>query len=298
MTQRHFQHVGFPRTGWGAIAVLIGGLLGGTVIGLATSETPVTDILARADAAFDVRYIQEQMAEAIRGYESLLPTLDTLSVQSQTYVLDRLALLCYEATTFTLGNTPEDRRWFERGKAYGLRSLRLNAAFAQHETRDFATAVSGVTDPAALLWTANNWGGLCGMNPIEGLLHFKEVRALYERCLAVTETYWGASAHNALGALLVVTPVPLGGDPEKGKTHLEAAIALAPTYLQNRVVFAQYWGFTYDVFGNVNGVRDAALTERELTFVLTAPLGDWPFWNREAKKEAEILLLRVEEMGQ
>jgi len=56
------------------------------------------------------------------------------------------------------------------------------------------------------------------------------------------------------------------------------------------VVYAQYWGFTYDLFGKVNGIRDRDLIDRELNLVLDAPVGDWPFWNREAKREAEALL--------
>jgi hypothetical protein len=272
-------------------------LLGGTLVGLAVAASSVPDLFARADAAFEARHVPERMAEAIAGYEALLPELPDLSVQSRAYVLNRLAQLCYEVTTFIPGDTPEDRVSFEKGRDYGLRSLRLDAGFARHEEADFAAAVSTVSDPAALLWTADNWGGLCGMNPLEGFLHLRNVRTLYERCLVVSETYWGASAHNALGALLVVTPVPFGGDPEAGRAHLEAAIALAPSYLQNRVVYAQYWGFTYNAFGAVNGVRDAGLIDRELTAVLDAPLGDWPFWNREAKKEAEDLLRRLDEMG-
>jgi hypothetical protein len=45
----------------------------------------------------------------------------------------------------------------------------------------------------------------------------------------------------------------------------------------------------------MNGVRDRELIERELSFVLEAPIGRWPFWNREAKKEAELLLKKLEE---
>ncbi|MGB2982640.1 MAG: TRAP transporter TatT component family protein [Candidatus Bipolaricaulia bacterium] len=263
--------------------------------GFASDEATRNDLLALADDAYTARHVPERMTEAISLYEAVLPSLGTLSVQSQAFVLDRLAQLCYEATTFTTGDTPEDRELFELGKAYGLQSLRLDPEFADIEARSFADAVAIATDPAALLWTADNWGALCGIDLFEGLLQFGKVRALYERCLAVDETYWGASSHNALGALLVVTPSTLGGDLERGRMHLEKAITLAPSYLLNRVVYAQYWGFSYGFFGNVNGVRDNELIERELTFVLGEPIGAWPFWNREAKKEAEALLQRLRE---
>jgi len=262
----------------------------------AEDEAPLSSLVEEAQGAFDERYVEERMVEAIALYEALLLRIDPTETQSRTFVLNRLSQLCYEATTFSPGDTAEDRELFERGKSYGLESLRLHPDFARVEEDDFAAAVSHVDDAAALLWTADNWGGLCGMNPIEGLLHLGKVRTLYERCLAVDETFWGASPHNALGAMLVVTPAAFGGDADAGLGHLEAALEIAPTYLLNRVVRAQYWGFTYNLLGQIDGIRDAAFIESELTAVLDEPIGEWPFWNREALKEAAALLRKLEEM--
>jgi len=248
-------------------------------------------VFAQAEALFPERYIPETLDQIIALYEGLLPGLESLAVQSQAFVLDRLAQLYYEKTTFSEGDTPEDRQLFEKGKEYGLRSLRLNPDFAQWEERDFGKAVGFVTDVAALLWTADNWGGIFRLDPFAGLTGVGKVKALYERCLEVDETYWGGSCHNALGAILVTTPGFLGGNPEEGRKHLERAIEIDFDYLINHVVYAEFWGFTYDFFGRKNGVRDRELIERELHFVLEAPIGErWPFWNREAKKEAERLL--------
>jgi len=266
--------------------------------GRAQDVRTVEESLACAEAAFAERYLEERMQQAIEQYERLLVTLDASDpdLETRTHVLNRLAQLCYEITTFSPGDTEEDRLWFELGKAYGLQSLRLDPRFSRWEGERFDDAVAGVTDPAALLWTANNWGGLCGMNPIEGLLQSGNVRLLYERCVSVDETYWGASAHNALGAMRMVAPQALGGDPQVAAAHLEAAITVAPNYLVNRVVRAQYRGFSYDFFGQVSGVRDAGFIEQEMGFVLAADIGAWPFWNREAKKEAEALLAKLAEM--
>jgi len=251
------------------------------------------DPIAQGNVAFAERFDQQKMRLAISLYEAALAVVP---VQSQAFVLDRLSQCYYELSTFSPGNTDEDKKLFERGKEYGLRSLRLNPEFARLEKDDFATAVGCVTDPAALLWTANNWGALFHYNPLQGMVDAGKVKALYERGIEVDETYWGASFHNALGAMLVTLPPFLGGDLKQGRAHLERAIALAPDYLENHVVYAQYWGFTYDLFGKANGIRDRALIERELQFVLSAPIGNWPFWNREAKKEAQILLAREKEL--
>jgi tetratricopeptide (TPR) repeat protein len=282
----------------------LGVLFISTVLGLAAvwlaervvaEGTSPEELIARANAAFAERFIEERMREAITDYEAVLPYLDQLPVQSQAFVLDRLAQSYYELTTFSEGDTPEDRELFERGKEYGFRSLGLNPGFAEWRDRDFKRALSYVADPAALLWTADNWGAIFGYDPWQGMNNVGKVKALYEHCLEVDEAYWGGSCHNALGALLVTTPDFLGGNLEAGKEHLERAIELAPDYLENRVVYAQYWGFTYDFFGNMNGIRDQELIERELNLVLEAPIGRWPFWNREAKREAEALLKRMEE---
>jgi len=278
------------------LAVLIVCILFGSFPLGAKDEASLSGLVEEAQAAFDERYVEERMVEAIALYEAILPRIDPTETQSRTFVLNRLSQLCYEATTFSPGDTAEDRELFERGRSYGLESLRSHPDFARVEEDDFVVAVSNVNDAAALLWTADNWGGLCGMNPIEGLLHFGKVRTLYERCLAIDETFWGASPHNALGAMLVVTPAALGGDTDAGLAHLETALALAPTYLLNRVVRAQYWGFTYNLLGQIDGIRDAAFIESELTAVLDEPIGDWPFWNREALEEAVALLQKLDEM--
>lgn len=76
---------------------------------------------------------------------------------------------------------------------------------------------------------------------LQGILSVDKIKAMYERCLSIVEDYRGASAHSALGAVLMVTSGPLGGDLEQGRRHLEKAIALNPDYLENRVVYAQYW---------------------------------------------------------
>jgi len=284
---------------WHGLVLLVGAVLAAALFGLPVTalEGSFSEFIERADAAFRERFLEGRMKEAIAFYEVILG-LDPLPVQSQAFVLNRLSQLCYELTTFSDGYTLEDREHLLKGKACGFRSLRLNPGFVEWEEEGFRKAVDVVTDSAALLWTAHNWGAYLAFDPVQGILNVDRIKAMYEKCILVEEAHWGGSAHGALGALLVVTPEILGGNPEEGRTHLERGTALDPDYLENRVVYAQYWGFTYDFFGNVNGIRDAELIECELNLVLEAPIGDWPFWNREAKKEAQILLRRLREFSQ
>jgi len=266
--------------------------------GAATSlgaDSPA-DLIAQADLAYMTRYVQEDMMEAIALYEAVLPDLETLPIRTQGYVLDRLSQLCYEAAMFTEGNTPEDKELFVKGKEYGFQSLRLNEEFVAHESDGFEEALAYVTDPAALHWTANNWGMLCGMNPLQGLLQQGSVLALFRRCIELDPDFWGGSAESALGALLIMVPGSLGGDDEAGLALIEESIIMDPSYLYNHIILAEYWGFTYNTFGALTGVRDGELIERETTIVREGEIEDWPFWNRQAKIAAERLLAQLRDL--
>jgi len=265
---------------------------------LACSPTPAlcldgvspSERLARAELLFGERHIEDSLRAAIAEYETLIPTLEDLPLETQRYVLDRLAQLHYEATSFTEGNAPEDRAVFELAADFGFRSLRLNPDYAALEDLDFENAVAHVTDPVALLWTGNSFGATFYFDPLTGMMNVGRLRRIFERSVELDEDYWGASAHAALGALLMTTPGILGGDFELGRRHVERALELHPEYLENHVVRAQYLGFSYDMFGGVNGIRSRRIIEDEASLILAGAVTPWPFWNRQAKVEAEELL--------
>jgi len=280
---------------WFALSSVVVFIVFVGLIPVASADTPI-DLIVKADFVYMTRHIADDMSQALALYEAVLPDLDTLSMGNQAYVLNRLSQLSYEAAEFSEGTTPEDRTLYEAGKAYGLQSLRLNPQFTEAETRNFDEAVSYTTDAGALLWTADNWGKLCGMNPIEGLLQSGKVRSLFARSLDIDPRFWGGSSSNALGSLLIMTPSAMGGDREAGLALVESAIEIDPSYLPNRVVLAEYWGFTYNLLGQMAGIRDAELIESQLNLVLDADVGDWPFWNRLAKVTAATLLETLEQM--
>ena len=261
-------------------------LLGFGVLG---EDTPF-DLIAQADLAYMTRHLEEDMIRALALYEAVLPSLEELSLSSQAYVLNRLSQLCYEAALFTEGETPEDGDLYRKGKGYAEQSMRLNADFAAHEPDGFNAALVYVTDVAALHWMANNWGMLCGMDPIRGLMEQGSVLALFRRSVEIDPQFWGASSASALGSLLIMLPGPMGGDDEAGLVLVEQSIVDAPAYLNNHIILAEYWGFTYNFLGALTGVRDAELIEREVAIILEGEIGDWPFWNRQAKISAGRLL--------
>lgn len=275
---------------WGLLVVFLGSAV--------QAETGSYEgLLVEADLAYAARLCPEGMQDAITGYQCVMDLADVLPQSTTAYVLNRLAQLHYEFTTFTIEDEPEDRERFLIGREYGLQSLRLNPEFAAAEARDFNEAVSHVTDVAALHWTAANWGKLLGMASwIEvltqpGLIQQAgKILALFERVIELDPGFWGGSACSSLGSQLVMSPVFLGGDRQRGLDLMEMAIELDPSYLSNRVILAEYAGFSYDMFGNRGKPADVLLIRRELEIVLEADLGDWPFWNARAKERAVHLL--------
>ena len=91
-----------------------------------------------------------------------------------------------------------------------------------------------------------------------------------------------------------MVPGIMGGNAERGLALVEDSIEMDLSYLSNRIILAEYWGFTY-MLGALAGVRDAELIERECGIILAGEIGDWPFWNRQAKLEAERLLAQLAE---
>ena len=83
---------------------------------------------------------------------------------------------------------------------------------------------------------------------------------------------------------------------DAGLALVESGIAIDQSYILNHVVLAEYWGFSYYFLGQLAGIRDPELIEQELALVLDTDIGDWPFWNRQAKKEAEALLEQLRNM--
>ena len=275
------------------LLVLVLLLLAGCV---ALGMESVADRIAHADAVYLSRYLPANMDETMALYESVLPSLDTLSVQSQAHILDRLSQLCYEATMLTEGNTPEDEALFIKGKDYAFQSLRLNEEFVTHKRNGLRAALQYATDPAATYWAASNWGMILKMNPMKGLMEQGSVIDLFERTIELDRDFFGGGAASSLGSLLVMVPSMMGGDDKRGLALIQESIEMDPTYLRNRVILAEYWGFTYNMFGKLTGVRDAELIEKETAIVLSTDIGDWPFWNRQAKAEAKRLLAQLHEM--
>lgn len=248
----------------------------------------VQPLLAQAELLMPLRYEAEVLRQAIDLYEQAL-ALDP----DQPNIRAKLAQLWYEWGI--LSQDQKRREAFEKAKDHALATLRSNPKFVQIEKdRGLEEAIRTADDPASLLWLGQSWGQLLGMiNPLTALRDMPKVRAAYERVVEIDPNFFGGTALHALGALSAnlaanwLFSLFTGVKLADAKPYFERAIELCPDFLENYVVYAREYA---------TRARDRALFEDLLEFVLEAPIGDWPFWNRIAKREAEELLARKEQL--
>ena len=274
-------------------------------------EDPVTQAIHRGDRAYNQRFQIEEgsaeaffaaykvhMEEAIAQYAMAVQGLDTLPIQSRSYVYNRLAQLHYELAKLLILQGDDKGLIQDKlvaGKEYGFSSLALQPGFDRERFRE---TLGLVWDVAALVWTADCWGTWLSYNPIEGLINLPKIREMYERALQIDESFWGGSAHIGLGALLATSPGFMGGDLDAAVAHFERAMEIDSGYLPASAVYAESYGFTHSL-GNRNGIRNRALIESCLEHVTATPVGEErPFWNWQAKAEAEFLYGELERFSQ
>jgi tetratricopeptide (TPR) repeat protein len=270
-------------------------------------DDPVTQAIQRGDRAYHQRFQIEAdspeaffssykpyMEEAVAQYAMAVQGLESLSVQSQSYVYNRLTQLHYELAKILIVQNQDEKtikNLLVAGKEYGFKSLELHPGFDRGR---FVDTLGLVWDAAALVWTADCWGTWLSYNPIEGLINLPKIREMYERALQVDESFWDGSAHIGLGALLATSPGFMGGDLDAAVTHFERALEIDSSYLPASAVYAESYGFTHSL-GNRNGIRDRAIIEARLEHVTETPVGQkHPFWNWQAKAEAELLYGELE----
>jgi tetratricopeptide (TPR) repeat protein len=281
--------------------------LAGLFLSVYGVDNSITQAVRRGDHAYNQRFEIEaddamtflvaykpSIEEAIIQYAMAVPNLASFSIQSQSYVYNRLAQLHYELAKILILQDEEKeliKDTLVAGKEYGFSSLALQPGFDRER---FGETLGLVWDAAALVWTADCWGTWLSYNPIEGLINLPKIREMYKRALYVYELFWDGSAHIGLGALLATAPTMMGGDLDAAVTHFERALEIDPGYLPASAVYAESYGFTHS-FGNRNGIRDRVLIETCLERVLNTPVGEErPFWNWEAKAEVQFLYEEIE----
>ncbi len=116
-----------------------------------------------------------------------------------------------------------------------------------------------------------------------------QVKTLMTRVIELDNNYKQGSAHIYLGVLATILPPALGGKPEIGKQHFEAALKLSEEKnLMIKVVYAKQYArmmFDQELHDRLlNAVMNAELEQPDLTLI-----------NTLAKKQAKNLLDSADE---
>lgn len=212
---------------------------------------------------------------------------------------------------YTLGdvflhNDDGARTAFEKGRLWGLKSLRMNPAFAQIErsSKSFVDAVKQETDVAALYWTYGNWARKDEFDILGAVFRNDppKLLALMERALTLKPSYINYGAYRSLAAYYGSLPSMFGQDLPRALSYVCpvlidepqycAACATCPVdpdaneYLENRLIFAQYYLMKKGEW------QEAA---RILRGILAEPVGDLhPLYNAFDQVLAQELLTEVE----
>lgn len=190
------------------------------------------------------------------------------------------------------------REMYLKARDYGLALLRLiESDFPEELPRDpdqlkkvLNELFTDPEDAKALFWTGNAWGSAINISRDDPLLvaDLPFTTVFVERSVELDEKYYHAAGHTFLGVANSALGESMGGDPEKGRQHLEKALELTgrkATLVQ--VNYAQ---------GYAVQKSDKALFTKLLNEAIETPIpkGDLALPNTIAKRRAERLLAQVD----
>jgi hypothetical protein len=202
----------------------------------------------------------------------------------QKNLVNKLSQAYYTLGDVFLHDQDGAKTAFDRGQLWGLKSLRMNPAFAQIEVSSgtFIDAVEQETDVPALYWTYGNWARKDEFDVLGAVFRDDppKLEALIERALEVDLAYISYGAYRSLAAFWGSLPsIPLiryRQDLPRALSYLCpvltepsycvdcAACPFDPDcnlYLENRLIFAQYYLMKKDAWAEASRVLQSILDE-------------------------------------
>ncbi len=206
---------------------------------------------------------------------------------------------CSYALAFLEDSDPERaRRFYLRGRDYGLQLLRQNGAVKnalKGPVDDLSAALrtAGSDDVPGAFWSAFGWGGYINLTLTspDAIGDLPRVETLMKFVHERDSLFYHGGASVFLGTFYGSRPRILGGDSTLARAYFEQALRINEgKFLMTYVYFARSYAVQ---------VQDEALFERLLRRVETTPLDALPaarLANAVAKKKAQLLLEKKSEL--
>ena len=188
---------------------------------------------------------------------------------------------------------------YKRCEDYGLRMLHEeDEVFPDAINHDVATLQNAVKKidkdgVPGLFWTGLALASQININrdDLSLVAELPKVEIIMSRVVELDEKFYQGGAHLALGLLYASQGRAMGGDPEKGKQHLQRAIELTGgKFLMNQVMFARIYAVT---------TQQKDLYKKTLEDVLATPADvnpDQRLANEIAHRKADRYLKLIEDL--
>jgi hypothetical protein len=251
--------------------------------------------VAEGDALWAERLDEQKLRGALAKWEE---AIKVRSDDPEVYV--RLArgnyFLADAFLAFDENKEDEFLATHEKGQAWaavGLKALspQFEAKLAGDTEFGDAIEVLGKEAVPLLYWYDVNLGKWAKFKGITTTLKYKDtIFKIMTRVSKLDDQYFHGAADRYWGAYYAVAPSFAGGDIEKSRTHFDASVKKAPTYLGTHVLIAELYA---------TKAQDRALFDKELKFVLDSPVDTLPDLIPEQqieKKKAERLLKNADEL--
>ena len=233
-------------------------------------------------------------------------------------ILNKLSQCYYTLADIFVPKGDDQKALYEKGKAWGFKSLRMNPQFAQIESTKgkdggFIKAVEAETDVPALYWANANWLRDSEYNKVAAVIAnvTEKSEAIALRTLELAPSYICYGSYRSLGAFWGGLPViPMltykyEQDLTKSLPYFccvvnEPALCTACTqcttcpidpsvneYFENRYFFAEFYLVEMKLWADA---------KRVLESILADPIGDkYPLYNAVDQEKARTLLVTVNE---
>lgn len=260
-----------------------------------TADAGASAALSEADAAWAARDDRAKLLRAIELWEGVA-TADAKNADIRVKLSRAYYFLVDGHIALDDGDVNEQKLAnHQKGVDHGEAALLLLDPQFGEKMRggaDFRDAVKGISAPAvpAAYWYCTNLSRFANVKGFSAKLFYKDrVKAAMERIAELDAKYFHAGTDRYFGAFYSALPGIAGKDLPKSQLHFDKAIELAPHYLANKVLKADFLAVELD---------DKVLYEKLLNEVLAAPDGDdgdYAPENRASKRYAKKLLSKIGE---